>query len=447
MADNVPAGDRTMAGLLAIADIRPKAVSETARQMAILSLYDWMVVARAGAQEPVAKIVRDLVMEDGGREAAHVVGGGTTCVPARAAALANGAISHALDYDDTHFGHVGHLSVAVLPAALAVGEETDASAEAVCHAFLLGAEAACRVGQVLGRDHYLGGFHQTATSGAFGATLAAGTLYRLSTPELRHAISLVATRASGLKVQFGTMGKPFNAGIAASNGVEAAALANRGFVSADDGFGGVQGFAETHTKGLDPKAWQDPPPDRFLFEDNKYKLHACCHGAHAMIEAILSARADHPFAAEEVAALTVHTNPRWLRVCDVKRPRTGLEVKFSYAFLAAMVIADISTASNNAYTDGLCTDPKLKSFAARVAVEADEEMADTASTVTIVLKDGTTLEAAHDLADPMDLAALEEGLRNKAAVILSEEDAGRLWEAVGSLEEASARDLGALIAR
>ncbi|MEM8855482.1 MAG: MmgE/PrpD family protein [Pseudomonadota bacterium] len=447
MADSVPAGDRTMAGLLAIADIRPKAVPETALRMATLSLYDWMVVARAGAQEPVAKIVRDLVMEDGGTASAHVVGGGDTRLPARAAALANGTISHALDYDDTHFGHVGHLSVAVLPAALAVGEAMDASAPAVCHAFLLGAEAACRVGQVLGRDHYLGGFHQTATSGAFGASVAAGVLYGLSTEALRNAISLVSTRASGLKVQFGTMGKPFNAGMAAANGVEAAALADRGFISADDGFGGVQGFAETHTKALDPGAWQDPPPDHFLFEDNKYKLHACCHGAHAMIEAILSARGRRPFDPEEVAALTVRTNPRWLRVCDVKRPRTGLEVKFSYAFLAAMVMADISTASNRAYGDDLCTDPRLKAFAARVAVEGDDAVADTATTITIALKDGATLEATHDLADPMDLGALEEGLRKKAAVILTEEDADRLWDAVATLEEASARDLGALIAK
>lgn len=64
---------------------------------------------------------------------------------------------------------------------------------------------------------------------------------------MRAAIGLCATRASGLKSQFGTMGKPYNAGIAASNGVECAALAQLGFTSADDGLTGPQGFVPTHT--------------------------------------------------------------------------------------------------------------------------------------------------------------------------------------------------------
>ena len=169
-------------------------------------------------------------------------------VPARAAALANGTISHALDYDDTHFAHIGHPSVAILPAALAAGEEVDASGAAVLDAFLIGAEASIRIGMVLGRPHYDRGFHQTATAGAFGATVAAARVMALTRDQTRQALSLVSTRASGLKSQFGSMGKPYNAGIAASNGVEAAALARRGFVSADDGVGGEQGFIDAHVE-------------------------------------------------------------------------------------------------------------------------------------------------------------------------------------------------------
>lgn len=128
-------------------------------------------------------------------------------VPACAAALANGTISHALDYDDTHFADVGNLSVGIMPAALALGEALDASAAAVRDAFLVGAEAACRIGTVLGRRHYDRGFHQTATAGAFGATVASGRLLGLSVDQMRHALSLVGTCASGLKSHFGTMGE------------------------------------------------------------------------------------------------------------------------------------------------------------------------------------------------------------------------------------------------
>src|SRR6185312_16115734 len=85
---------------------------------------------------------------------------------------------------------------------------------------------------------------------------------------MRNALSLVATRASGLKSQFGTMGKPYNAGIAAANGVEAASLAKRGFVSCEDGVAGPQGFIATHSDGPDADtAWADPPPRRWILED------------------------------------------------------------------------------------------------------------------------------------------------------------------------------------
>ncbi|CAN0604048.1 unnamed protein product, partial [Ectocarpus sp. 12 AP-2014] len=195
---------------------------------------------------------------------------GTGSAPARMAALVNGATSHALDYDDTHFAHVGHLSVGIYPAALAVGEEVDATADDVIAAFLVGAEGAIRVGLALGQAHYDLGFHQTATAGAFGATIAVARLLGLSDGQTRHALGLCATRASGVKAQFGTMGKPYNAGIAAANGVECAKLAVLGMTSADDGLFGPQGFVATHTPSVDALE----TGARFFFEDNKYKLHA-----------------------------------------------------------------------------------------------------------------------------------------------------------------------------
>ena len=218
----------TLHRLVSLAVVDASALPARALQMARFSLFDWMVCARAGADEPVARIVREMVTAEGGRPQATLAGTGEK-VPPRAAALANGTTSHALDYDDTHFAHVGHPSVGIYPAALAVGELVDAPAARVVEAFLVGAEASCRIGMVLGRGHYERGFHQTATAGAFGATVAAGRLLGLDEGQMANALSLVATRASGLKSQFGTMGKPFNAGISAANGVEAAILASRGF--------------------------------------------------------------------------------------------------------------------------------------------------------------------------------------------------------------------------
>ena len=159
-------GCSSMEQLLAVSAMPSSSMSDAARQLAAFSLFDWLVCARAGADQELSRIMRDFVREEGGKPVATIVGERDK-YPARAAALANGTISHALDYDDTHFAHIGHLSVGIYPAALAAAEETNASAIEMRDAFLAGAEAACRIGMVLGRIHYQRGFHQTATAGEY----------------------------------------------------------------------------------------------------------------------------------------------------------------------------------------------------------------------------------------------------------------------------------------
>ena len=218
--------EKLLPHILDLAALDDAALDATALATAKLSFYDWLVVSCAGSAEPLAVIMRDFIASEAGTPTASVTGSAQK-FPARAAALANGTISHALDYDDTHFAYVGHPSVAIFPAALAAAEEVGASGADVCKAFLLGAEVSCRIGMVLGRRHYDAGFHQTATAGCFGATVAAARLYQLDSAALCGALGLASTRASGLKSQFGTMGKPFNAGMAAANAIEACGLAAR----------------------------------------------------------------------------------------------------------------------------------------------------------------------------------------------------------------------------
>lgn len=427
--------------LLELAALPGAAIPASARQVARFSLFDWMVCGRAGVAEPVAAILRGYVTAEGGQPVASIIGGGR--VPARGAALVNGATSHALDYDDTHFGHVGHPSVGIYPAALAAGEEAGASGSDVADAFLIGAEASVRLGMVLGAGHYNRGFHQTATAGAFGAAIAAGRLYGLSRDQMRAALGLCATRASGLKSQFGTMGKPYNAGIAAANGVECAGLARAGMTSADDGVMGPQGFVPTHADApVLTGIWDAPPPGRFLFEDVRFKLHACCHGTHAMIEALGRARRDHGLTAESVAAIHLRTSSRWLSVCDIKAPRTGLEVKFSYNWLAGMVMAGIPTAADRSYTDALAADPGLAAFARKITVTGDPAVTDMQAAGEITLGDGTRIAFAHDLAARIEPAVLEQSLRAKAEGLLGQ-GAAPLWQAVANLDRLSAADLGA----
>ena len=303
----------------------------SAIEVAELSFMDWCAVSLAGLDEPVARMTRTLVTEEAGVEQATVIGLARK-VPARAAALANGALSHALDYDDTHFAYVGHPSVVIFPAALAMAERQGSNGAAFLEAALMGMEAACRIGHWLGTAHYNHGFHQTATAGAFGATVAAGRLLGLDAGQMRHALGVCATRASGLKSQFGTMGKPFNAGIAASNGVEAALLAAQGFVSRPDGIECVQGFADTHAgECRDVEASLADLGRSYWFETVQHKFHACCHGTHASLDALRALAREPGIVAERIEAVDLRVNPRWLRVCDIPGAahRAGGEIQLS----------------------------------------------------------------------------------------------------------------------
>lgn len=417
------------------------------RAIAQCSLLDWAAVGRAGVDEPVARIVRQWAGSEGGTAQARVFGQAQG-LPARAAALVNGATSHALDYDDTHFDYIGHPSVAIFPAALALAEQRGASGRDFLDAALVGLETACRVGRWLGMSHYQHGFHQTATSGSFGAAAACARLLGLDAERTAHALGIAATRAAGLKSQFGTMGKPYHAGTAAANGVEAAQLAALGFVSRPDGLECEQGFGDTHAgSNTDLATVLAGLGETFRFERVQYKLHACCHGTHAALEALATLRSTQAMNPADIERITLTVHPRWLRVCNLEQPRTGLEAKFSYRLTAAMIVIGLPTGALDTYSDAACTRADLVSLRDRVRVDTDDTLPDTAARVQVLLKDGRTLAQAHDLDAEVPLATQQTKLRNKAAGLLGATEADHLWAAVQAADTLPARELAAVLLR
>ncbi len=412
--------------------LRGRAPTDAALDAIGLCLFDWAVCGIMGAAEPVAAAARSLAA--GGP--VTLFGGGTA--DPRTAALINGATSHALDYDDTHFAHIGHTTVAVLPAVLAVQEARDLPPRAALQAAAVGAETAVRFGLWLGRGHYEAGFHQTATAGAFGATMAAAVLLGLDDDRTLHALGLCATRAAGLKSQFGTMGKPLNAGFAAATGVECALLAEAGATSTLAALDGPQGFAATHAGLAEDRAWDLTNADDWRIRDISFKFHACCHGLHAMLEALGSLG---PL--DGIEAVEVFTHPRWLSVCNQPAPETGLAAKFSYRLTAAMALAGVSTAALASFSSATCARPDLVALRDRVTVTPDADLPETAARVRVRLADGVR-EASHDLSDPLPPAVLAAKLRGKAEALLGMERAGALWEATrpgGPLDTDSLRGL------
>lgn len=415
---------------------RSRPLPADALDIARLSFFDGLAVALAGAGEPVSAAVRELVAMEGGAAQASAFGL-AACVPARAAALLNGTVAHALDYDDTHFDFVGHPTVAVLPAALAAAQQRQASGRELLEAFLTGVEVTCRIGAWLGRPHYNAGFHQTATSGTFGAAAAASRLLGLDAVQTSHALGLSATRAAGLKCQFGTMAKPFHAGMAAANGVECATLASFGLIARPDALESEGGFAATHGASPDQGAYPFAAGG-YRFVDVQYKFHACCHGTHPALEVLLALRDEHQLRPEDIEAVTLVIHPQWLPVCCIPLPKTGLELKFSLTMTAAMVLGGVDTASLASFSDATCNDPTLTALAGRITIDTDTSVADTACRARITTRGGAISALSLDLAEPVpfDLKAIK--LRRKATALLGEANATALWELARDLERMDA---------
>ena len=384
-----------------------------------LCLLDWLIVGRAAKGDAVAESA--LAYAGGQGEASLFFGGGAT---ARMAALANGTVSHALDYDDTHFAHIGHVSTVVIPAAVAVGEARGASFETILRAALMGAEAATRFGVWLGRDHYQIGYHQTATAGAIGAAVAASVAAGHS--DARAALSNAAGFAAGLKAQFGTGMKPVNAGMAAANGVEAVLMAEAGLSGSEAVF---EAFAETHHGIKDNAAW-DGIGETWLFEAVTHKFYPCCHGTHAMIEALSEALQRMP-APERI---TVRTHPRWMSVCNKPSVKDALEAKFSYRALAALLIQNGGTGVDEVGLQGLfpMTDA-ARAIMAQVEVIAVEGVSEEASRVTLEAG-GQVVQVEHDLRAPMSFEARLEKLLAKGEGVLPKGEAARFWDVVQSAD-------------
>lgn len=411
-------------------DLTWSGVPQDTRDVLRLSLLDWVSVARAGVDEPVSVALREMVLAEGGAGRSTAFGA-QAFLPARAAALCNGATSHALDYDDTHFLHIGHPSVAVFSATLALAQQVGATGQAFLEAGLVAFEASCRIGAWLGRDHYEAGFHMTATAGCFGATLGAARLLGLDQAQMRAALGLASTRASGLKAQFGSMGKPYNAGIAAANGVEAALLAAHGMSSDQDG---LCSFAAGHSGANVPGAF-DGLGQVFVTEDVSHKFHACCHGIHATLEALALIDVE----AREVTGVRVTVHPRWLKVCNKPAPATGLEAKFSYRMCVAMALAGLDTGALTSYADANCVDRDLCRLRDMVRVEGDADLADGAARVVVECGDEMARRAQFDLDQTLPLEQRFKRVKSKSAGLIGA-NSEVIWKRIKTLEVADQLD-------
>jgi 2-methylcitrate dehydratase PrpD len=393
-----------------VASAAPGALPGAVRHEAKRALVNFLGCAIGASRHDAVTRAIAALSPFAGREQATVLGRSERfdCLTA---ALINGMASHTFDFDDTHLKTIIHPSGPVAAALLALSEYLPVSGSDWLHAFVLGVEVECRVGNAVYPSHYDIGWHITGTAGVFGAAAATGRVLGLSEAQLVWALGIAATQASGLREMFGSMSKPLHPGLAARNGMVAALLA---------------------------ETWE--------LEFNSYKPFACGIVVHPVIDGCLQLRAEERITPETIDVVELGVHPLVLELCGKKTPRVGLEGKFSVFHSAAVALID-GAAGEAQYSDARVADPRVVALRDRVVATVDAAMAEDAARVRIRLKDGRVLErfVAHalgSLARPMSDRDLEDKFRALCAPILASDAIEALLAACWRLEQSA--DAGAL---
>ncbi len=425
-----------------VVDSRPADIPAEVSHEAARSLLNWLGCALGGCRhEMIDRALAALQPFSGPSQAALL--GRVERLDIMHAALMNGMSSHVLDFDDTHLKTVIHPSGPVAAALLALAEYRPMSGAEFLHAFILGVEVSCRIGNAVYPSHYDVGWHITGTAGVFGAAAAVGRSLGLTGGQMTWALGIAATQAAGLREMFGTMCKPFHPGRAAQNGMTAAWLASQDFTSSERAIEAPRGFAQVLATERNLAAITDRLGETWEVMQNTYKPFACGIVIHPAIDGCIQLRDEYGLTGDEIDGIELAVHPLVLELTAKKDPQTGLEGKFSVYHSAAIAIIH-GEAGEGGYRDATVRDPRVRALRDRVVAKVDTAIAEDAAHVAIRLKDGRRIEkriahAIGSLARPMSDAGLEAKFRGLAGGILSPSGIDALialcWS-VGNLKDA-----------
>jgi 2-methylcitrate dehydratase PrpD len=104
----------------------------------------------------------------------------------------------------THLKTIIHPAGPVASALFALAEYMPVSGSELLHAFILGVETECRIGNAVCPEHYEAGWHITGTAGVFGSAAASGKLLKLNEQQMTWALGIAGTQSAGLREMFGS---------------------------------------------------------------------------------------------------------------------------------------------------------------------------------------------------------------------------------------------------
>lgn len=372
---------------------------------------DTVAVMVPGAVEPVADKLLRVVAPWGAGPCS--VFGRRQKLAAPWAALVNGTIAHALDFDDNFDPPKAHPTTVLLPAIMAIAEEERLSGAACLDAYIVGLQILGRIGQGLNPTHRNRGWHATATVGVMGAAAAASRLLQLDAEACARALSIATSMSSGFMSQFGTEMKPVHAGLAAKGGIMAARMAQAGITAGRDTLDGRTGMNRlmvgpdyeelrdtiTHIEhGQNLRFELDSVGEPLLITEHKFRVKRfpTCGAIHRAMDGVLDLMAEHGFGAGDVASVDLHMPRVHFNNVFYTDPRTSLEAKFSAEYAVGCVLARGDCTLADFTPERVMGDDVRSLFTLIHRHPVDKLEGEFPTEVHITLKDGRVLKSIHE---------------------------------------------------
>jgi aconitate decarboxylase len=289
---------------------------------------------------------------------------------APAAAFANAAAAHALEFDDAFDAGGGmHAGPVVHAVALAVADDLGGvSGAEYLGATAVGLDVAVRLAAAPTADF---GWHRASVFSVFGATAAAGRLIGLDAPTMRHALGLALSQASGTRqsIRDGSLSTRLHTGFAARNAITAAYLARSGFTGAAEIFDGPDGFIALFQRGeFRRELVLDGLGEHLQSSRISTKPFPGGRPTHALLEAALDLREE--LGDEEIDGVVVHA-PAALAVQAGAPFPTTFAATYSLPYSVALALAT-GSAPIAAFVDPLGAPEPVRALYAKIRIVEDD---------------------------------------------------------------------------
>ncbi len=366
-------------------------------------LLDGLGTAVAGHRSGTVDAVLEVAAGLGGPPESAVLGDDRR-IGAPAAALATGALVHALDFDDTHAGGLVHATAVVLPAVLAVGQQVGATGREALDAAIVGYEAVCRIAAAAPHGFHARGLHATMVAGVFSSALVTARLTGQDPETATDALGIAGSQAGGLLAFLGTGAstKQLHPGLASHAGILAARLAAAGASGPDTVLDGPHGVYDALSAvPADPDSVVEGLGDRWETTRIGIKPYPACQLMHSTLDAVREAAVREGFTATDVVSIIADVHPESATtVCppgrDLVHPNTPYAAKFSLPWSTAAMLVD-GTVGLATYDPASLDRLEVSDVAARISWRLTEPVghaADAPGRVVVRLADGRDVVGA-----------------------------------------------------